>query len=197
VKALISYVIGFIIFIGISIVWLPWVIWFLPLVIVILYIAVLKPSWHSQWFLFLICIGGICTGLWAILLLIVIGPNLPPLIQNFLTLHINEYSEPIFIGRYLIGGMSSGEFLGYIALISIGGFVLLFILMAMNIISKVQDRSRRIWLFRFSVVIIVGGGTLLVYFFAKEYWILFGFISYMVSIGFLTNKVDPLEELKD
>ncbi len=196
-KNLLSYIIGIPIFLVVAVIWTPWVIWFLPLTVIFFYFLLFKPDWSFQRFFLFVCIASACSGLWAILLLNVIGPNLPASLQTFLTIHIDPHPQPIIIGRYFIGGMDAGEFLGYIALVGIGGSVLLAIFISMKIIDRVPSRSQRIWLLRFCVVLIIGGGTFLVYSFAHDYWILFGFISYMVGIGFLMNKVDPREELKE
>ena len=196
-KNALSYIIVIPAFLGVALMWTPWVIWFLPLVLTVVYFLLLKPDWYFQSFMFLVCIASACTGLWALLLLNVIGPNLPSSLQWFLTLHIDPHSQPIIIGRYYIGGMDAGEFLGYIALVSIGGFIMLTIFIAMKTIAIVSSPTKRIWIFRFSVITIIGGWTFLVYTFFHEYWILFGFISYMVGIGFLMNNVDPREELKE
>jgi hypothetical protein len=195
-KNLLSYIIGIPIFLVLAVKLTAWIIWFLPLVVIVYYCLLFGSSWSVQRWVIYVLIGSSCSGLWAILLLNVIGPNLPASLQTLLTIHIDPHSQPIIIGRYFIGGMDAGEFLGYISLVGIGGSVLLAIFIAMKIIVQVPSRSQRIWLLRFSVALIIGGGTFLVYLFAHEYWLLFGFISYIVGIGFLTEKTDPREELE-
>jgi hypothetical protein len=174
--------------------WLPWLIWFLPVAVMLAYFAGVRPNWPEGRFLLSICTAGVGTGVWALLLLNVVGPNLPPALQHLLVMHIDPTGEPVRFGRYLVGGMSSGEFLGYIALMSIGSFTVLEVLGVQWLCARARTRQRRIWLIRFAVVAVVGGSVILVYAFFRPWWVLFGFVSYLAAIGFLISGDDPLDE---
>ena len=174
--------------------WLPWLIWFLPVAVMLAYFAGVRPNWSEGRFLLSICTAGVGTGVWALLLLNIVGPNLPPALQHLLVMHIDPTGEPVRFGRYLVGGMSSGEFLGYIALISIGSFTVLEVIGVQWLCARAQTRQRRIWLFRFAVMAVVGSSVILVYALFRPWWVLFAFVSYLAAIGFLTSEDDPLDE---
>ena len=177
----------------IGVLWLPWLIWFLPVAAALAYFAGVRPGWSEGRFLLYVCTAGVGTGLWALLLLNGIGPNLPPALQHLLVMHIDPRDEPLQLGRYLIGGMSGGEFLDYIALVSIGSLTILEVLGVQWLCAKVGTRQRRIWFFRFAVVAVVGGSVVLAYTFFHPWWVLFGFLSYLAGIGFLMSEEDPLD----
>lgn len=125
----------------IGVLWLPWLIWFLPLAAALAYFACVRPGWSERRFLLYICTAGVGTGVWALLLLNGIGPNLPPTFQHLLIMHIDPKDEALRVGPYIIGGMSGGEFLGYIALVSIGSLTIMEVLGVQWLCAKAGTRS--------------------------------------------------------
>jgi hypothetical protein len=187
---------GILLSVLLAVAWLPWAVWFAPLAGFAGYFAIRKPRWSALRFFYCVCLAGVGTGIWSLILLNVLGPNLPRVVQELLTLHLEPDSQPIVMGRYMIGGMDGGEFLGYIALVSIGGGVAATVMFAMQIAANISEsRSKRVWCFRCMVLLIVAGGTFMVYQIAKPFAVLFGFIAYMLSVGFLLDKTDPRDEL--
>ncbi len=197
-KELILGFFGLLLWILIVIEWIPWLLWFLPVATLLLYFVIKRPPWSFRRFFLSFCSAGVVTGMWALLLLNIIGPNLPPRLQQLLVIHIDPNSQPRQLGPYLLGGMTGAEFLGYIALVSVGGFSFLLIYIVLHVSSRVSDsRSKRVWALRLLTVAAISSSTLLVYFVAPGYWVLFAFISYLSGIGFIINGDDPLDEMED
>ena len=143
----------------------------------------------------LFSVAATLTGPWF-LLLAAIGPRLHWLMQEFLSSHIDN-SEPEIDGHYILSGTSSSEFLGYVALVSIGGFLSLSIVASMVLIDRSALPQRaRVWALRVSVLSIITMGNLIVWKVASGLLPVFGFVSYFVAIAGLSLG-DPRKELVD
>jgi hypothetical protein len=173
--------------------WAAFFLWFLPLVAILLYLFIGRPHWSPQWSMLSLAAAATFCGIWS-LLLISLAPILPPFIQEFLVLHIDSFVQPTMKGRYGIGGLSGGEFLGYIALISVGGLLMLLLGIAMVGIARTSlSRPQRVWMFRIVAPCIVGLTTWVVYVFASDYWVLFAFCGYFAALACAFAGVDPHE----
>ena len=148
--------------------WLAWFVWFLPLAATIGYFAIRRPNWTSYRFVLTGSSAAAATGIWAWTLLAFVGPN------------------------------SGGEFLGYIALVAVGGFVLLLVWTTMFVLAKVQSEGKRIWLGRILIPGIVALGTWVLYTLGNGFWVLFGFFGYFLGVlPFLFQRIDPRQEVQD
>lgn len=180
----------------IMIYFLGWAIWFLPLVVAIVLFLINKDKYSINKFLIMIFISLSLVGIWSLFLynFLNIFPNL---LKYLLVLKLENNPSPIIIGRYILGGMNRSEFFGYISLASIGGFICLIIYLTIIFIGKLNiPRSYRVWALKISVIAIIGLGTFVVYLIDKDYTAIFGFIAYIIGIGYIVNNIDPKDEIE-
>lgn len=170
-----------------------WAAWFVPAVVAV--VIALSRELSFRRFYPVIGAGLLLSGVWATLILNY-SQHLPLILQYFLAYPLQPREGVPVAGMFDPGPTDGSDTLGYIFLGAAIGATMLLQSAVFELTARIsENKDVRVWSLRVGLILVVGGGTWVLWQLKTGWHFLFGMVGYLFSFGLMAE--DPRKLLTE